>query len=410
MNQVYWKPTRQLELGIIRANSILVNILNHRMGDARIMEDKTNPRSNPLQNLSVENSSKQICITYIHMSPDLHPRTSKIKDTLEKHGFKFVIFKPKFRVNLKNRFLSSGINYMLFFWQSLFVPGDFLWIANCPDTVGIGPWLTGRKYVYDYRSPWSKEVEIEFGKGMLSKLAGMIEQRVRKKAYGIVVVSSRMLRDTEHLGKPLFTVPNYPSKHFVSSTSKESMRKLAGSDPDNKIILFVGKLSRVEGADMLAEIAEELSSLNGFELWIVGDGPLRSQIEDLKGKYPTIVKFFGWIDYKDVPAYITAADVCIVPRHPNPFSDYYGEEGVQKIAEYIALGKPVVACNIAQSDNYILVPEDSFIDGIKKAIDGKIPVVRKKFWESDSEPKLLEAINTILAHKDEKQIRKSYPK
>ncbi len=66
MNEVYWKPIRQLELGILRAYSILVNILNHRMGDAGIMEGKTNPRSNATQNLSVENSSRQICITDLY--------------------------------------------------------------------------------------------------------------------------------------------------------------------------------------------------------------------------------------------------------------------------------------------------------------------------------------------------------
>lgn len=378
-----------------------------KRGNVKSMEDKTQElRSNSIQDLSMENTSKQICITYLHTNPDMHPRTRKIKDTLEKHGFKFVVFKPKVRVNLKNRIVSSGINYFLFFLQSLFVSGDILWVANCPDTVGIGPWLTGKKYVYDYRSPWSKEVEIEFGKGILSKLAGMIEQRVRERASAIVVVSSQMQKDVEHLRKPVFVVPNYPSKYFVPSKGKRIMRDLLGSNQDSKVILFVGKLSRVEGADMLEEIAEGLSSLNGFELWIVGDGPLRTQIEDLADKYPAIVKFFGWIDYRDIPNYITAADVCIVPRHPNPFSEYYSEQGIQKIAEYIALGKPVVACNIARSGNYILVPENAFVDGIKKTINSEAPTVRKGFWESDSEPKLLEVISTILAPKDEKQVQK----
>ena len=354
----------------------------------------------------MEFPSKQLCITYLHTDPALHPRTHKIKDTLERHGFKFILFKPKLKINLKNRILSSGINYFLFFWQSLFVPGDLLWIANCPDTVGIGPWLTAKKYVYDYRSPWSKEVEIELGKGLLSRLAGIIEQRVRERASAIVVVSSQMLRDAKVLRKPAFVVPNYPSKHFVPSNDKKSMRIQADVNPYNKVVLFVGKLSRVEGADMLINIAKCLSSLGGFELWIVGDGPLRPQIEDLTGKYPTLVKYFGWIEYKDIPSYITAADVCIVPRHINPLAEYYNEEGIQKISEYIALGKPVVACNIAQSENYILVSEDSFIDGIKKAINGEGPAVKKMFWETDSEPKLLEAINTILAYEDNKEITK----
>ncbi|MGI0027549.1 MAG: hypothetical protein ACREAD_06870, partial [Nitrosopumilaceae archaeon] len=60
-------------------------------------------------------------------------------------------------------------------------------------------------------------------------------------------------------------------------------------------------------------------------------------------------------------------------------------------------GKPVVACNIAQSTNYILQSEESFIDGIKTALDGRNQIGKKRFWESDSESKLLEAVNIILS-------------
>ena len=361
-------------------------------------------RFNSIQSMDSRYRGRQISITYLHTNPDLHPRTHKIKDSLEKHGFRFAVFKPRYRINLRNRILSSGINYFLFFWQSLFVPGDILWIANCPDTVGVGPWLTGKKYVYDYRSPWSKEVEIEFGKGIFSKLAGLIERRVRKGASAIVVVSSKMLNDVKLLGKPVFVVPNYPSRYFVPSESKESVRTIVGSSQDTKVVLFVGKLSRVEGADMLGKIAEKISSKNGFELWIVGDGPLRPHIKDLTNRFSGVVRFFGWVDHKDIPNYIGAADVCIVPRHANTLAYYYSEQGVHKIAEYIALGKPVVACNIAESDNYILVPEDSFIDGIEKAINEGITNAKRGFWETDSEPRLVEVISSILTYNDEKKL------
>jgi glycosyltransferase involved in cell wall biosynthesis len=118
-----------------------------------------------------------------------------------------------------------------------------------------------------------------------------------------------------------------------------------------------------------------------------------------------MVNFFGWIDYKDVPNYIAAADVCIAPIHKTPFSEYYNEQGVQKISEYIALGKPVVACNIAKSSSYILVSEDSLLDGIKETLGGNTIHGEVRFWESDSESNLLEAINTILASDGRVQVR-----
>ncbi|MGI0026694.1 MAG: glycosyltransferase, partial [Nitrosopumilaceae archaeon] len=331
------------------------------------------------QHTDLKKKNSQPTVIYLHRSPDLNPRTLKIKYSLERNGFKFIIFRPKFTVNLKSRLLSSLINYFAFFLQSLFVRGDILWVSNCPDTVGLGPWFANTAYVYDYRSPWSKEVEIEFGKGILSKVAGIIERRIRSKALAIVVVSSQMVKDVEHLGKKVFVVPNYPLESFLPSKTKESIRSLTGCNQHSKVVVFVGKLSRVEGADMLEKIAEGLSSLTDVKLWIVGDGPLKAQMEELAHKYPSTVTFFGWVDYRDVPNYIAASDVCIVPRHKNQFSEYYNEQGVTKIAEYIAMGKPVVACNIAQSTNYILQSEESFIDGIKTALDGRNQIGKKRF-------------------------------
>jgi glycosyltransferase involved in cell wall biosynthesis len=343
-------------------------------------------------------SSRTIRIVYLHKSPELHPRTSKISESLKKYGHELEIFRPKFTFKLQNRIISSALNYFLFFIQSLFIRADIVWVANCPDTVGLAPWISSKKYIYDYRSPWSKEVELEFGKGLLSKIAGIIETKVRQKAKAIVIVSSTMYNDVRYLGKPTFVIPNYPLKGFVpDDTRTELSRKLDGLKRDKRIVLFVGKLSRVEGADMLSNVAERLSLHGNTELWIVGDGILRHDIENLQQKYSEIVRFFGWVNYTEVPYYISKADVCIVPRHKNQFAEYYNEEGVQKIAEYLALGKPIVACNIANSDSYSLVDEDQFALGIVDALEGRTKQGEVRFWEEFSESILIDAINSVLA-------------
>jgi glycosyltransferase involved in cell wall biosynthesis len=149
---------------------------------------------------------------------------------------------------------------------------------------------------------------------------------------------------------------------------------------------------------MLYGIAEGLQRSSDVALWIVGDGPLKADIEDLQQKYPDSVRYFGWVDYAEVPNYIIAADICIVPRHKSIFSDYYNEQGVQKIAEYLALGKPIVACNIAKSDNnYTLVDEDSIGEGILEMLARKTPLGESRYWEEHSEPVLIETINKLLS-------------
>jgi hypothetical protein len=62
-------------------------------------------------------------------------------------------------------------------------------------------------------------------------------------------------------------------------------------------------------------------------------------IEELERKFPEAVKFFEWRSYKEIPKFVNAADVCIVPRHKTSFSKYCNEEGIQKILEYMVFLK-----------------------------------------------------------------------
>jgi len=371
-----------------------------------------NKRGNQLPNTSSPASAPEaIKVVYLHRNPDLHPRTAKIRQSLLREGFRFEVFRPRFDFKIRSRIIGSAINYFLFLVQSLFIKGDVIWVANCPDTVGLGPLLSSKKYIYDYRSPWAKEVELEFGRGIFSNIAGIIERQVRKRAEAVVVVSSQMLKDVEILRKPIFLIPNYPTKEFSPTKDRKIMRETIGSDLDKQVVLFVGKLSRVEGADMLSKIAEGLEEYPNIELWIVGDGPYKGDIEELRARHPKIIRYFGWLQYSEVPNYISAADVCIVPRHKNNFSEYYNEQGVQKIAEYLVLDKPVVACNIAKSDNYLLVNEDLFVQGIIDTINNKktsLPSIReKRFWENESEAALIKAIKNVLSSQSSSSLQTS---
>ena len=131
MNKTYLEPTRQPKPRLSVANSLPASIFDYKkLNYAKVRADKNRQLGfNSVQNVNEKSPSKQLHITYLHTDPDLHPRTRKIKDTFEKYGFKFVVFKPRFRVNLKNRILSAGINYFLFFWETLYIPGDILWVA-----------------------------------------------------------------------------------------------------------------------------------------------------------------------------------------------------------------------------------------------------------------------------------------
>lgn len=105
------------------------------------------------------------------------------------------------------------------------------------------------------------------------------------------------------------------------------------------VIGVVGAFVPWHGIDFLVTSVQNiLKERKDTKILLVGDGPVRSQIDTLvKGlKLQDHVKFTGFVPSSDVPKYISCMDICIMPdsnEHGSPI----------KIFEYMAMGKPVIA-------------------------------------------------------------------
>jgi len=73
-------------------------------------------------------------------------------------------------------------------------------------------------------------------------------------------------------------------------------------------------------------------------------------------------KFFGQVDYFDLPVFLGATDICVAP-----FLEICDTNSATKIFDYLACGKPVIASNIENKENifaaskavYFVKPGDS---------------------------------------------------
>lgn len=336
---------------------------------------------------------KGLRIVYVTTSPANQPRLEKIRATITRHGADIEIFRPRFKISLGSRSLNAILNYLLFLFQASTVRADVIWVSNCPDITALPFALARRRYVYDFRSPWSKELGIEFGKGLFFKLSEVIEKIARRYASVIVVVSRRMVKDLSSYSAPLFVVPNYPFRDFSSGVDRNMLRKMMGIAEDDRVVIFVGRLTKIEGADLLLDVVNALSKIPKAKLWVVGDGPLRPFISRLAKDFPNTITYFGWVPHQDVPNYIVAADVSIMPRHENPNANYYSEEGVHKISESIWLGTPVIASNVAPSEYYTSTDGSKFVSTLVSFLAGPINrPPRIPSWEEVSEPELIRAL------------------
>lgn len=91
-------------------------------------------------------------------------------------------------------------------------------------------------------------------------------------------------------------------------------RKELSIQPDAYILGFVGRLAHQKNPHYLVKIMKALPSLDNIVLLIVGDGPLRQEIEDeLDNSLVNHIKFLG--NRTDVNELYQAMDVFILPSH-----------------------------------------------------------------------------------------------
>ena len=181
-----------------------------------------------------------------------------------------------------------------------------------------------------------------------------------KKGDFILVLSSELKNlATKIYGvdeKKLVLFPNAVDVHkFNPSIKSGRIREKLGLE-NKKILLFAGAISRDRRLDYLIKamssvVREEANAT----LLILGEGPEKTRLLDLSKQFGVdkFVKFLNKVPHDSVPEYVSLADITIGPLTMLP-----GTLGAVplKVLEYMACGKPVVAC-------YGCVSEELVIDG-----------------------------------------------
>jgi len=141
---------------------------------------------------------------------------------------------------------------------------------------------------------------------------------------------------------------------------------------DKTIGLFVGRLTKMKGADKLYSIAAKtIASTDGFFFILVGDGPYRKNFEQLDKKYTRCV---GNVPHANIDAYYKAADVTI-------FTSITEGSWPNVILEALSCGVPVVSSNVGAVSK--------IVSNICTTIDDYIGYLTRKDYKLDSLPTIL---------------------
>jgi glycosyltransferase involved in cell wall biosynthesis len=142
----------------------------------------------------------------------------------------------------------------------------------------------------------------------------------------------------------------------VSREDTEQVRRQLGVTSDGRAIGILARLFPQKRHDVFLRAAAIIHQvMPDVKVSIVGDGPLRSQLENLSSELGLgeRVVFFG--EQKNVGAYLSALDIAVLPSETEGCSN--------SILEAMALGKPVVATEaggnrelISDGETGLLVP------------------------------------------------------
>jgi glycosyltransferase involved in cell wall biosynthesis len=135
-----------------------------------------------------------------------------------------------------------------------------------------------------------------------------------------------------------------------------------------KIIFYSGTLDSRYGLNYLLEAFCQIESSN-YELWICGDGDLKSKILELSSKNCKI-KYLGLVNHSEVIELQKRATVLVNPRQPT--GEYTKYSFPIKTLEYLASGKPCIMYNLAGLPqdylDFLIVPKDNTVNALKETI------------------------------------------
>jgi len=161
-------------------------------------------------------------------------------------------------------------------------------------------------------------------------------QKLLDKANFIISTSSSVEEKLEQIGVKSQSLPN-PVNVDSYLTDDETVE----TDLKSPIVTFIGSLKQIKGTELLSDIIRSFSETSFL---IVGEGRDKEKMQ-AKFSNRSNVKFTGWIDKEQIPAFYNTSDIILYPS--------LVPEGFGRIAvEAMASATPIISSNRGGNERY----------------------------------------------------------
>jgi glycosyltransferase involved in cell wall biosynthesis len=233
-------------------------------------------------------------------------------------------------------------------------PFDIVHACSPPDFLLCAAWPArrrGARLIFDHHDLTPELFRTRFGEGhRLLYRATLALERLSFRLADVVIATNEsyaaVARDRG--GKQpedVFVVPNAPDLARLSPGPTDA--ELKRGKP--LLLAYLGVMAPQDGVDYALEA---LSLLYGrrddWHAVFAGEGPARLDLIRMAQELGLgdRVEFVGWLGDAEIVKLLSTADVCLSPEPRNPLNDL---STMVKVAEYMAMAKPLVAFELRQT-------------------------------------------------------------
>lgn len=299
---------------------------------------------------------------------------------------------------------------------------DVIHGCNPPDTIfligGLFKLLAGTRFVFDHHDINPELYEAKFGRrDLVWRLLAFLERMTFRTADIVIATNGSYRKIAMERGRVsparIFVVRSGPDLHRMEMLAPRHELKRGRAH----LVGYVGVIGQQEGIDLLLQavrvVVRELGR-HDIHFGIVGGGPALTDMKLLAEHLgiADYVTFTGRVPDRDLLEMINTADVCVNPDRANAMND---KSTMNKIMEYMALGKPIVQFDLTEgrvsagdaslyarpndpadmAAKILMLIDDPKLRA-KMGATGRIRVVEELSWEHEA-PKLLAAYEALFS-------------
>lgn len=271
---------------------------------------------------------------------------------------------------------------------------DVIHACNPPDTfflLGLFYKLLGKEFLFDHHdlSPEMFLAKFRGRNGLIYQSLILLEKLTMKTAKVILSTNESYRQIAIHRGH------KDPADIFIVRTGPD-LEQIKPVEPDESLkrgfrylVCYLGEMCTQDGVDYLLRAAHYVKNglkRNDVGFVLIGGGPAVPMLKDLSHTMglTDLLWFTDRLSDQELCRYLSTADVCV---DPDPWSEWANNSTMNKILEYMAFGKPIVAFDLKEIRNSarraaIYVPPNDvrlFAEKIVYLLDD--PALRQKMGE-----------------------------